>query len=186
MTLSDIIMVAAVLLAPLFAIQASEFLQRRRDRRERRVAVFRTLMATRASGLHPEHVQALNLIDVEFHGKDRRSRAVLEAWKEYLDHLGARQSSPDVWGPRREDLFVELLHTMAQHLGFDFDKTSIRRTSYFPTGIGNLEREQQIIRKGLADVFEGQKAFPIFAWVASAEQSGGNSVEHLPPPESED
>jgi hypothetical protein len=34
--------------------------------------VFRTLMTTRASRMAPDHVQALNMIDVEFAGDDRK------------------------------------------------------------------------------------------------------------------
>lgn len=70
-----------ILLAPLVAVQVSEFLQKRKEGRARRVGIFKTLMATRANRLSGDHVQALNMIDIEFHGTDRRSKQVLEAWK---------------------------------------------------------------------------------------------------------
>jgi hypothetical protein len=83
MTFSEILMVLAVLLAPVVAIQVSVYLERRRERLGRRRDIFRTLMATRASRLAPTHVEALNMIDLEFYGKDQQLRAVREAWKAY-------------------------------------------------------------------------------------------------------
>jgi hypothetical protein len=59
-------MVVAVLLGPILAIQAEKFLHSRRERRQRKLEVFRTLMANRAAGLSPAHVEALNRIDIEF------------------------------------------------------------------------------------------------------------------------
>jgi hypothetical protein len=43
------------------------------------------LMATRGNALHYRHVEALNLIDVEFF--DASEKDVRETWKAYLDHL---------------------------------------------------------------------------------------------------
>jgi hypothetical protein len=74
-------MIGAVVLAPLFALQINTFLERRRREAERKSWIFKTLMATRASTLAPEHVQALNMIDIEFYGRNKRSRDVVEAWK---------------------------------------------------------------------------------------------------------
>jgi hypothetical protein len=162
MSPSDILSIAAVLLSPLVALQISEVIGRRRERRQRRLNVFRTLMATRASVLAPEHVQALNMIDIEFHGSDTQSRAVLNAWKAYLDHLNQTQTDAALWGSRREDLFVDLLYEMSRHLDYDFDKTHIRRTSYFPKGYGDLEADQLAIRKALVSMLSGKESFPIF------------------------
>ncbi|MDP2815120.1 MAG: hypothetical protein Q8O19_00395, partial [Rectinemataceae bacterium] len=47
----------------------------------RKMHVFSTLMATRATTLSPLHVEALNRIDIEFY-KDRK---VKDAWKALLD-----------------------------------------------------------------------------------------------------
>jgi hypothetical protein len=179
MNSSDIIAAIAVLLSPLIALQVSEVLQRRREKRQRRLNVFKTLMATRASGLAPEHVQALNMIDMEFHGADRKSKAVLNAWKAYLDQLNSPQLDSAVWGARREDLFVDLLYEMSRHLDYDFDKTHIRRTSYFPKGFGDIELDQLTIRKGVASILSGNAAFPIF--LAGVNQAG-TQITQAPTP----
>lgn len=171
MTATDIISILAVLFSPLVALQVSEVLQRRREQRQRRQQVFKTLMATRASGLAPEHVQALNMIDIEFYGADSKSKAVLNAWKAYLDHLNSSQANAEIWLTKKEDLFVDLLYEMARHVGFEFDKTHIRRTSYFPKGIGDVETDQYVIRKGVAAILSGKSSLPISVSSVSGPQA---------------
>ena len=92
------------------------------------------------------------MIDIEFHGTDAKSKAVLSSWKAYLDHLNSAQTDQAMWLSRKEDLFVDLLYEMGRHLGYDFDKTHIRRTSYFPRGVGEREADQLAITQGLAGV----------------------------------
>jgi hypothetical protein len=41
------------------------------------------LMATRRSNISEDHVAAINLVEVEFHGV----KAVIEPWSAYLTHL---------------------------------------------------------------------------------------------------
>ena len=81
MKLSDVLMIAAVLLAPVVAVQVQKWLEQYRAERERQLRIFKTLMATRATGLSHDHVQALNLIDLEFQGdrfkEDTRSLEVV-------------------------------------------------------------------------------------------------------------
>jgi hypothetical protein len=172
--------ILAVLVSPLVALQVSSWLAKRKERRERRLYVFRTLMATRASGLAAEHVQALNLIDIEFHGSDAKSKAVLNAWKAYLDHLGISQTDGAVWGAKREDLFVDLLYEISRYLGYGFDRTHIRRTSYFPRGYGDLESDQLAIRKGLAAIMKGQASFPIFLTGMNSPTPDARAAPALP------
>jgi len=162
MSLSEILAVVAVLVSPLVAIQVSELLARIKEKKERRFRLYSTLMATRATRLAPAHVEALNLIDVEFHGTDKKSKAVLSAWRAYLDHLNTpRDPDAAVWDSKRDDLFVDLLYEMSRHVGYDFDKTHIRRTSYYPIGHGDIEFDQYIIRKALRRVLEGNLAIPV-------------------------
>jgi hypothetical protein len=64
MSLTDLLIVCATLIAPLLAIQAQKWLERFREDQERKLRVFKTLMATRATVVSAEHVQALNMIDL--------------------------------------------------------------------------------------------------------------------------
>lgn len=176
MRISDWLNVLAIVLSPLIALEISRRLDRRRAVEARRLELFRSLMATRASGLAPEHVRALNMIDVEFTGRDNKSRDVLRAWKAYVDHLNTPAGS-EVWGARREDMLVELLYNMAVALGYDFDKTHIRRTSYFPKGYGDLEWDQLQMRKSLLSVLQGKASLPI--WLTNGADNRSAASEGI-------
>lgn len=157
MSNTDWVMVVAVLLGPTLAIQAERFLHRRRERRQRKLEVFRTLMANRAAGLSPAHVEALNRIDIEFYGE----RKITDSWKAYLDHLNDRSLTPEAWGTRTQDLLAELLYAMAQSLGYLFDRVHIKRAAYYPQGYGDIEQDQLVIRKGLTSVLKGEISLPM-------------------------
>ena len=162
MSIVETLGIISVLFSPLIALQVSEIVATIKDKRQRRFRVYQTLMATRGTRLSPSHVEALNMIDVEFHGSDKKSKAVLNAWKAYLDHLNTdREPHTAVWDAKRDDLFVDLLYEMSRHVGYDFDKTHIRRTSYFPIGHGDIELDQFVIRKALRGILEGKFSFPI-------------------------
>ncbi|MCL4837056.1 MAG: hypothetical protein KJ058_03700 [Thermoanaerobaculia bacterium] len=150
-----------ILMSPLLAVQVTEALQKRKEGRARRGWIFKTLMATRASRLHIDHVHALNMIDIEFRGKDKKSKAVVEAWKVYLAHLNTKGTSPDVWSSRGDDLFIDLLFVMARCLGYGHERSDIKSTSYFPMAHGKLEDENARIRLGLVELLEGKRSIPI-------------------------
>jgi hypothetical protein len=157
-------MVIAVLLAPLLAIQTQKYLELRRQARERKLMVFKTLMSTRATPLSAYHVEALNMIDVEFYGRRKKDRNVIKAWKNYLDHLNngpSDESKRPLWFEKINDLSTELLYEMAISLGYDFDKVHIKRGIYIPKGHTDLEMEQMAIRKGLVEVLDGERALPM-------------------------
>ena len=61
MTGAEIILTVAVILGPTLAVGVSLFMERRRNQRERRMDIFRTLMRTRmgTSKLSFDHVSAL-------------------------------------------------------------------------------------------------------------------------------
>jgi len=149
MTISDGLMILAVLVGPIIAVQLTRFLDNKREVRERKLQIFKTLMPTRAYTISWDHVMTLNRIDLEFDKNNKKEKAVIEAWKAYLDLLGEKNITGEQWGIKRIDLLVELLHKMAVVLGYDFDKTHIKNSSYSPSAHGDIEDEQRAIRKGL-------------------------------------
>lgn len=156
--------ILAILIAPLFAIQISKILEERKKKYERRLLVFQTLMMTRASRLALEHIRALNMIDVEFYGKDKKNESVVEAWKVYLDNLGNqdyKEKSFDSWSNKNDELFIDLMQKMATCLNYKYDKSTISKTSYFPTGHATVENELDLIRGEFAKILKGEKSFPI-------------------------
>lgn len=162
MTIADWLMILAVLLGPVIAVRLTRFLDNQKEIRERKVNVFKTLMATRAYTVSWSHVEALNRIDLEFDAKNKKERAVIDAWKEYLDLLGNSAIPMEQWGIKRVDLLVELLHKMAQVLDYDFDKTHIKNSSYSPRVHGETDEEQSRLRRLLIEVLEGKRKIPMF------------------------
>ncbi|MDH5773415.1 MAG: hypothetical protein OEZ57_00695, partial [Nitrospirota bacterium] len=130
MTIADGFMILAVLIGPIVAVQLTRYLDNRKEVRERKLQVFKTLMATRGYTVSWDHVVALNRIDLEFDRENKKEKAVIEAWKEYLDLLGNKDITGEQWGVKRIDLLVELLYKMALVLDYDFDKTHIKNSSY--------------------------------------------------------
>ncbi len=130
MTIADWLMILAVLLGPIISVQLTRFLDSKKERRERKMEIFKTLMATRAYAVSWDHVVALNRIDLEVNKDNKKEKAVIEAWKAYRDLLGAKGMSSEQWNIKRVDLLVELLYSMAQVLDYDFDKTHIKNSSY--------------------------------------------------------
>ncbi len=57
-TIADWLMVVAVVLSPIIAVQVQKMIESFREKRGRKLQLFRTLMATRGSRLSPLHVEA--------------------------------------------------------------------------------------------------------------------------------
>jgi hypothetical protein len=160
MEIKDYITIFAVLISPLLAVQVEKFIERTRNNKTQKIQIFKTLMATRGSKLSNEHVTALNQIDLEFYG-DKKYRKTLNAWKEYLDQLFLKFNTDEefrVWNDKAEELLANLLYEMGTSLGYNFDKVTIKRNAYSPTGHVKAENENQQIRNLLIKVLNGENA----------------------------
>lgn len=157
----EVVTLIAVFFGPIIAVQLSQYLERNRQKKAGKEWVFKTLMRTRATVVNPNHVEALNMIDVEFYGNNKKNKNVVAAWKLYLDNLGDQNTQKEIKYAKRSDLFLDLLYTMAIALGYDFDKEHIKNTSYIPQGFIDIENEQHIIRKGILRVLNGDLPVPI-------------------------
>lgn len=122
-------------------------------------------MATRAARVSADHVQALNMIDLVFYGRQilgihRRSKnetAVLDAWHEYLDHLNTKYEKENLslWIAQGDELFVNLLFALAVDVGYRFDRVQLKKGAYSPIAHGELETEQQQVRKLAIELLSG-------------------------------
>lgn len=192
MQLNDILMISATVLGPILAVQAQKAVERARERRGRKAWVFHTLMATRAARVSAEHVQALNMIDLVFYGKPimgfkRRSKAeqtVLDAWKEYLDHLNTKVDEKDmsVWSSKNDELFVNLLYAISQDVQFSFDRVQLKKGVYSPIAHGDLEFEQSATRKLWLKVLSGQ--MPLKMEITNIPQQAPRPAEIANQPQS--
>ena len=184
MQTSDIVMSVIVLIAPFMAVFAQRQIDIYREKRNRRLAVFKALMATRGTTLAPSRIEALNMIDLEF--ADRRSKEVVLAWKAYLDHLTALSNIPreqrdkmtESWLLKSEDLTSDLLYEMGKTLGYQFDKVHLKRSIYHPQGHIDIENEQTLIRKLLLEVLEGDRQINTLTTVTSAQSQPPSSQCH--------
>ena len=159
--ISDVIMIAAVVVAPFFALWAQWRLQLRKEGRDRRLWIFKTLMRTRATPISVDHVQALNLIDVEFCSPNPGDQGVRESWDRYLTHLNRPDVSPgdlDMWVNAERDLLADMLNKMAVVVGYHFDFTYLKTHTYYPRGHGEAEVLAQQMQKDLAEIVAGRKS----------------------------
>lgn len=179
MSLTDALIISATLVAPLLAVQAQKWLERFREDHDRRLRVFKTLMATRAASISPEHVQALNMIDLEFQGA--KYKAVRTEWKMYLDHLSSYPKQDEklqaIWGEKRIDLLAQLLMAMGQALGYEFDQVHVKKGIYAPEAHSQIENENTLLRRGLIRLLYGDASvkmdvvsFPVTEEAAAEQQ----------------
>ena len=138
-----------------------------REKRARKLDIFRTLMATRADTVNTAHVNALNRIDLEFYGNKKEDKEVTEAWKIYHDHLKIRPGMnpsnewKDRWVEKQIELFLDLMHKMALSLNYTFNKSQIKNSGYSPIKYETLENEHSKIRQGVIAILEGERSVPI-------------------------
>lgn len=126
------------------------FMSRGRLKHERQLKIFDILMATRAQGLSPFHVEALNSVPVAFYGH----RDVTDRWYDYFKHLHAGHLSYEVWGVEQKKLMTALLLAMAKVLKYNFSTADIDAI-YYPEGYRAIEQDQQIVLFGLARALSG-------------------------------
>lgn len=177
MQIQDWLMILAVLAGPIIAVQLTRFVDSKKEQRDRKLQIFKTLMATRAYNVSGQHVEALNRIDLEFSSKNKKESAVVNAWKGYLDLLGDQDMPREQWGTKRTDLFVDLLHCMAQVLDYEFDKTHIKNSAYSPVAHGDIEAQQTAVRKGVIDILQGKRVLPMYVTNFAAPDTEEKAVE---------
>lgn len=159
--------ILAVVAGPILAVQAQKWIERSREERIRKLFVFRELMATRAARLSVRHVEALNLIDLEYPGNKPKDKGVHEAWRSYFDALSTDENDTNkvVVRDKRQRAFVELMYQMATALNFPFDKVAIEKNVYSPVFHGMLEDDQEVIRRGVVDLLTGKRPLNTVTWV---------------------
>jgi hypothetical protein len=156
--------VIATCLAPVIALRIQRKLDEEKEKSGRKLWIYKTLMANRATRLNPTYVQALNMIEIEF--ADASEKEIRDAWKELLDHYNE-------WGGKSEEkrknenkadierantLLTELLVTMGKGLGYPFDRVSVKKGFYYPEGLVNIEQEQQALRGAVLNLLSGRGA----------------------------
>lgn len=160
------ITILAIILGPILAVQVQKFVEHKKEQKLIKLQIFKSLMATRATPLYPLHIEALNMIDIGFY-KDSK---VVDAWKLLLDNFSNYPQDPNAsdygtklsaCAEKSNDLLTDLLYEISRVLGYSFDKVLIKRGCYIPKGHGDLQLEQEYLRKGLLEVLYGNRSIPI-------------------------
>jgi hypothetical protein len=159
--LVGLITIVAIVLAPILALRLQSKIEIFRERNTRKLNIFKVLMATRAARLSERHVEALNMIDIEFHD----NKEVINSWRNYHSHLSSfkdiippNETNQAIWANKIEDLLIDLLSKMSQAVGYSFDEVTLKRGIYTPKAHGELANEQELIRKGLLKIILGEQA----------------------------
>jgi uncharacterized protein DUF6680 len=153
--------IAAIIIGPIAALLIQKYLEDRRAKIDRRIRIFQALMSNRASRLSPGWVQALNGIETEFYGEKK----VIEAWRVVVDHLNSGLSKDPLqigqWNEALENFANDMLYEMGKSLGYDFDKVTIKRNAYYPSGWGEVEIENHAVRKKFLELLDGKRRLPV-------------------------
>ena len=166
MTISDWLVILAILVAPILAVQIQRFIENKKEIKTRKMQIFRTLMATRATRLDAKHIEALNMIDIEFF----ENKKITEAWKLLLDNFA--NYPKDIKDPnyqvqlnlcveKSNNLFINLLYEIAKSLNYTFDKVHLTRGVYIPKGQADYMMDQEFIRRAFVGVLLGERPIPI-------------------------
>jgi hypothetical protein len=166
MTINEWLIIIAIIIAPVVAIQIDKYIERKKEKKERKMNIFRTLMTTRASVLSVQHVEALNMIDIEFFD----CKKITDSWKVMLDNFenypqdtkaADYQARLSVCTEKHSDLLVDLLYEMSRELKYKFDKVHLKRGIYLPKGHADFQQDQDFIRHSLIGVLLGKVPIPI-------------------------
>ena len=189
----EVITLLAILVGPVLAIMAGRILEGRRDKRIRRMDIFRTLMRTRRTPIFAEHVGALNLVEIEF----ASDPAVVSSLRALFKHFGTahprreNENTEDSMNgdelrerddkfysrlsSERQALLARLLHAIAKNLGFKIEQLEIFEGGYSPQGWEDVEREQQLIRHFIIELACGRRSLPVAVTnYSNADSSNAN------------
>jgi hypothetical protein len=86
---------------------------------------------------------------------------VVDRWHLYADHLNQQlddtnESHMAAWSVKGDDLFTDLLDSLARALGYKFDKVQLRRGIYYPRAHDEAERSKAMLETAIYKAITGQ------------------------------
>lgn len=167
----------AIFLSPIFALRVSAHLDRKKETIQRRMDIFRALMKTRNTQLDAHHVQALNLIEVDFHG-------AVDVVSAYADYIKFRRKKEPTERALLEEhykdgqtLLMILIHKISLELKYKFDKKDLEDNAYAPVGWQNTASLNEANALALNKLLHGETKLPISV---SAEPSKSLEIDKNP------
>ena len=140
--------------------------------------LFLTLYSYRGSATHTHFVEALNQIDVVFHGVP----SVLQSWHKYYESLNSLGEKEEETEKHRENwtlLRVELLSQMATHLGYGSLKQIDMMKYYFSKGQGWREQSDMDLKmSAITYLKSGAAAFELL--IENTPKKEPDTIENKP------
>ncbi|AFN77563.1 hypothetical protein PSJM300_07445 [Stutzerimonas stutzeri DSM 10701] len=95
---------------------------------------------------------------VNLHRRTKSEQSVIDAWREYHDHLNTKadETTIQLWYVQGDELFTNLLFSMAIDVGYKFDRVQLKKGAYSPIAHGELEEQQQTIRRLAIGILSGE------------------------------
>jgi len=133
-------------------------------------------MATRKIGISQDHVNALNLIEVDYYKKHQ----VISAWKAYIGYLNSKKEENEEWHKERNKLLARLLFEMANVLGFSIQAIDLFEGGYAPMGWQHRDDRYNGMLEYFHDLSKGTKIVPIWLCGVTPQPSLEPSPEGPP------
>ena len=163
LTVTNILTILAIIVGPIAALMIQRHIDQRREADRRRHGLFRTLWSTKAfpGRLQYKHVEALNMVSLDFKGFD----AVIDAWNEYLDKL-LSSDPPEIalkaqFYKERDAKFHALLYAISKALDYSFTRLDVEKHFYAPLAHGTWAEQESTLREGFARLFRGEASLPV-------------------------
>jgi hypothetical protein len=156
-TVLGVAIVVATFAGPIGAVIVTRWIDKRRAERDRQLDVFRSLMRTRKAALQPDHVNALNLVEIEFHSVE----PVISAYRDLMRHINSGGVADEKWLNAHRSHLTKLLSAMATTLGYTIEQLDVFEGGYYPSGWGQVEEQQLAMRLGLLELLSGKRSLPV-------------------------
>jgi hypothetical protein len=179
-TTLGVAVVFATFAGPIAAVLITRWIDRKRALRDRQLEVFRALMRTRKSSLQPDHVNALNLVEIEFHGVG----TVLGAYRDLMRHINTPTAFNEQWLNTHRSYLTKLLSAMAKDLGYTIEQLDVFEGGYYPSGWGQIEEQNLAMRLGFLELLSGKRSLPVHdsKQAAAPQSSFQNMADRLTNP----
>lgn len=179
LTIAEKWTIAAIVIGPGIGVLLTFLMQHVVSQRQRRMNVFRDLMATRRMRLSKTHVEALNLVEVEFH----RKKDVIKKWNNYREHLYTKAPEDaqdlDRFIKDQEKLLTLLVQSIGKEMGRQIEQLEIWDGGYVPAGWEQDEIQIRELRRHALGMLKGQLGLPVIIH----KPSGPPENQYPPPPD---
>lgn len=159
---NGLLTIIAIILAPIIALRVQTKLETVKEKKQKKLGIFKTLIATYATRVSPDHIQSLNMINIEFYGIN----SVIDSWRLYQEHLVTpdpkandtsllveeREDAAEKWITKGNKLFIDLLVEISKEVGLPFDIPTLSKGVYYPLAQQKIEQDNMILREGLLKI----------------------------------